>query len=194
MLQHTMVMIWYLKSSPKCPCRYHPHPRPQSSLNLHSHLLLAILLILICKSSRAYCPLTHLDLHNNTLNASIILAYLLEEWLEKKGNTATYNIDKRYFPYVKCNAPRQHNGYDCGVYVVYYAEMILADYSKYTRTFIQEKIKIHFQDHLFGINDANAKRLPMVKTLRDLKSHWLALNMGTHEIVFGEEEDYNIDI
>lgn len=116
-----------------------------------------------------------LNLHNNARNAAILHDYLREEWQAKKDVTAMYEPTKRSFPHIKCNVPMQSNGCDCGIYVIKYAELVVHDYSQYTRNFLEKQVKFHYQGHVFSTDEANAKRLQMETSLRDMQPCWAAL-------------------
>lgn len=60
-------------------------------------------------------------------------------------------------PAVKCAVPQQHNGYDCGVFVIRFAEMVMNKQPTTTECDIQEKFRSQFMKE-FSQKDIDLER------------------------------------
>lgn len=71
-------------------------------------------------------------------------------------------------PCIDVNAPRQYDGFSCGVYTIKFAELILRELPRTTATVLDERFGSYVQPGSISKEDAKRMRRDMLNTLKDL--------------------------
>lgn len=71
-------------------------------------------------------------------------------------------------PCIDVNAPRQYDGFSCGVYTIKFAELILREPPRTTATVLDERFGSYVQPGSISKEDAKRMRRDMLNTLKDL--------------------------
>lgn len=71
-------------------------------------------------------------------------------------------------PCIDVNAPRQYDGFSCGVYTIKFAELILRELPRTTATVLDERFGSYVQPGSISKEDAKRMRRDMLSTLKDL--------------------------
>jgi sentrin-specific protease 7 len=116
-----------------------------------------------------------LGMHDPIKFTKIIKSYLVDEYMSrltaggitKLAPDEIEEISRRIhaIKYVKVQIPRQHNGYDCGVYVIKYLKYVLDVQPTSRHEDISTNFKDYFDGNHFNQDDIDAKREEMRKTI-----------------------------
>jgi Ulp1 family protease len=108
-----------------------------------------------------FLHLDPLNMHDSLSIFTTIFNTLSSYYTELKNT-------RRHFNFVKCTAPKQTNGYDCGVYVIKYVEMILRLYPDSKQETIDSKFSKLFR-LAFNSADVTEERLKYKEELCQIK-------------------------
>ena len=109
-----------------------------------------------------------MDMHDPVKFSKIIKNYLVDEYVARSSIRGTMmhtnyeleEISKRILAmkYYKVPMPRQHNGYDCGVYVIKYLKYVLEVNPTSNQQDITANFSTFFNENVFSQEDIDAKR------------------------------------
>ncbi|AES98251.1 Ulp1 protease family, carboxy-terminal domain protein [Medicago truncatula] len=131
------------------------------------------------KSLRLPCML-HMDSikgHHNGLK-DLVQSYLSEEWKDRKKDTYGEDLSSRFLnmPFLPVEIPQQENSFDCGLFLLHYLELFVAqvpfDFNPFTPTKLSNFLNVDW----FPPADAYLKRTRIHKLIFELVE-----NHGSHE-------------
>ena len=137
-----------------------------------------------------------LNVHDYQRDAKIVQLYFSVEWKRKHYKDAiTRNFNEETpldsyidsypnenlfseIPVIRCtSAPQQINGFDCGMFVTKYAELILTMLPSSTQSDLELCFGNHINQSLFSPNDISLERQTFLHQMAEKRSQWIAFTM-----------------
>jgi len=144
-----------------------------------------------------------LNTHNYQRDAKIVQLYFSVEWKRKHyicgdSNKKTLldsyidsNPNQNLFsdiPVIRCtSAPQQANGFDCGMFVTKYAELLLTMLPTSTQYDLESNFANHMNQSSFSQNDISLERQTFLDQMAEKRSQWIAFSQESE--VVGESSN-----
>jgi Ulp1 family protease len=126
-----------------------------------------------------------LSLHNSASIAKTIKYYIFHEWDTRHRIKHTNLCELEYNSTTMCNTfisameilivpvPLQHNGFDCGVFVIKYVECIVSNWPHLVSKDMRSQFALMFDKTNFTQNHIDAERMKYKAILEDVRTKFL---------------------